>query len=172
MGRSIFLIGMMASGKSKTGPKLAELLRYKFIDVDNLVEKVARKSINLIFKENGENTFRDLETQCLREIIKVPSTIVSTGGGVILRKENWGILRQGIIVWLDINQEVALDRLKSQNEERPLLQGNNIKKNFINIFNERKELYSQADIRVKVETQSIEELSKNIIYEIDKKIKI
>ena len=72
-GRSIFLIGMMGSGKSKTGPKLAELLKYKFIDVDNLVEKVSRKPINLIFQEDGEDIFRNLETQCLREIIKVPS---------------------------------------------------------------------------------------------------
>ena len=169
-GRSIFLIGMMASGKSKTGPKLAELLKYKFIDVDNLVEKLAQKSINLIFKEYGENKFRDLETKCLQEIIKLPSLIVSTGGGVILKKENWGILRQGIIVWLDIDHEVALERLRAQKDQRPLLQGDDIRENYINIFNKRKNLYSQADIRIKVQKQSIEELSHNIIINIHKKI--
>jgi len=172
LGRSIFLIGMMASGKSKTGPKLAELLKYKFIDVDNLVEKVAKQSIELIFKEEGEETFRQLETQCLQEIIKLPSTIVSTGGGVILKKENWGILRQGIIVWLDINQEVALERLKAQNNTRPLLSGRDLKKQYINIFNKRKELYSQADIRIQVQNQSIEEISQKIITEISNKVEI
>ena len=172
LGRSIFLIGMMASGKSKTGPKLAELLKYKFIDVDNLVEKVAKQSIELIFKEEGEETFRQLETQCLQEIIKLPSTIVSTGGGVILKKENWGILRQGIIVWLDINQEVALERLKAQNNKRPLLSGRDLKKQYINIFNKRKELYSQADIRIQVQNQSIEEISQKIITEIYNKLEI
>ena len=172
LGRSIFLIGMMASGKSKTGPKLAELLKYKFIDVDNLVEKVAKQSIELIFKEEGEETFRQLETQCLQEIIKLPSTIVSTGGGVILKKENWGILRQGIIVWLDINQEVALERLKAQNNTRPLLSGRDLKKQYINIFNKRKELYSQADIRIQVQNQSIEEISQKIITEIYNKLEI
>ena len=172
LGRSIFLIGMMASGKSKTGPKLAELLKYKFIDVDNLVEKVAKQSIELIFKEEGEETFRQLETQCLQEIIKLPSTIVSTGGGVILKKENWGILRQGIIVWLDINQEVALERLKAQNNTRPLLIGRDLQKQYINIFNKRKELYSQADIRIQVQNQSIEEISQKIITEIYNKVDI
>ena len=172
LGRSIFLIGMMASGKSKTGPKLAELLKYKFIDVDNLVEKVAKQSIELIFKEEGEEIFRQLETQCLQEIIKLPSTIVSTGGGVILKKENWGILRQGIIVWLDINQEVALERLKAQNNTRPLLSGRDLKKQYINIFNKRKELYSQADIRIQVQNQSIEEISQKIITEIYNKLEI
>lgn len=169
-GRSIFLIGMMGSGKSKTGPKLAELLKYKFIDVDNLVEKVSRKPINLIFQEDGEDIFRNLETQCLREIIKVPSTVVSTGGGIILKKENWGILRQGIVVWLDINQEVALERLKMQNNIRPLLQGADLKKKYIDIFNSRKELYSQADIRIQVKNESIEEISNKIISEINNKI--
>ena len=171
-GRSIFLIGMMGSGKSKTGPKLAELLKYKFIDVDNLVEKVYRKPINLIFQDDGEDVFRNLETQCLREIIKVPSTIVSTGGGVILKKENWGILRQGIVVWLDINQEVALERLNAKTNERPLLKDKDLKTNYIKIFNARKKLYAQADIRIQALHQSVEELSQTIILEIDKKISI
>ncbi len=169
-GRSIFLIGMMASGKSKTAPKIAEMLNYKFIDVDNLIEKIAKKSINLIFKEDGENIFRDLETQCLKEIIKVPSIVISTGGGVILKNENWGILRQGIIVWLDINEEVALKRLKNQSGNRPLLEDKDLKKNYMRIFNSRKELYSQADIRVNVINQSVEEIAQNIITEIENKI--
>lgn len=170
-GRSIFLIGMMASGKSKTAPKLAELLNYKFIDVDNLIEQVAHKSIKLIFKEDGENIFRDLETQCLKEIIKSPSLVVSTGGGVIMKHENWGILRQGIIVWIDINQEIALDRLNLEKNKRPLLQGENIEQEYIAIYNSRKELYEQADIRIEVENHTVEEVSKNIIIAIDSKIK-
>jgi len=54
-GRSIFLIGMMGSGKSQTGLKLAELLKYKYIDLDSLIEKLAKKSINQIFNDEGEN---------------------------------------------------------------------------------------------------------------------
>ena len=169
-GRSIFLIGMMGSGKSKTGPKLAELLNYKFIDVDNLVEKVAQKPIRDIFQESGENVFRDFETQCLNEIIKIPSLVVSTGGGVVTKIENWGILRQGIVIWLDINHEIAIERLKTQKDKRPLLQDNDIERKYINIFNMRKELYSQADIKIQVNNQSKEELSNNIINAIERRI--
>ena len=113
-GRSIFLIGMMGSGKSSTGPILAEILKYKYVDLDVLIEKLTKKTIDKVFSEEGEEYFRDLETQCLQEIIKLPSVVVSTGGGVVLKKENWGILRQGIIVWLDINKEIALKRLNSK----------------------------------------------------------
>jgi len=169
-GRSIFLIGMMGSGKSKTGPKLAQLLNYKFIDVDDLVEKVAQKSINDIFQEAGENVFRNLETQCLNEIIKVPSLVVSTGGGVITKTENWGILRQGIIVWIDINEDIAIERLKAEIDSRPLLRNKDIRGNYLQIFNSRKDLYSQADIRIQVRTQSVEEVSQMIINEIGNKI--
>tara|TARA_Y100001968_G_C19453506_1_gene770420 strand:+ start:11173 stop:11730 length:558 start_codon:yes stop_codon:yes gene_type:complete len=169
-GRSIFLIGMMASGKSKTAPKLAELLNYKFIDVDNLVEKLTQKSINVIFEEDGENTFRDIETKCLQEIIKLPSLVVSTGGGVIIKKENWGILRQGIIVFLDINQEIALERLNLDKNKRPLLKGKNIEQEYIDIYNARREIYSQADIRIQVDKQTVEEVAIDIINAINIKI--
>ena len=94
-GRSIFLIGMMGSGKSQTGLKLAELLKYKYIDLDSLIEKLAKKSINQIFKDEGEDNFRELEANCLKETIKIPSLVISTGGGIVTKSENWGILRQG-----------------------------------------------------------------------------
>ena len=119
-GRSIFLIGMMGSGKSSTGPILAEILKYKYVDLDVLIEKLTKKTIDKVFSDEGEEYFRDLETQCLQEIIKLPSIVVSTGGGVVLKKENWGILRQGIIVWLDIKKEIALNRLNLKDNIRPL----------------------------------------------------
>ena len=102
-GRSIFLIGMMGSGKSQTGLKLAELLKYKYIDLDLLIEKLVKKSINQIFNDEGENNFRELEASCLKETIKIPSLVISTGGGIVTKSENWGILRQGIIAWIDLD---------------------------------------------------------------------
>ena len=67
-GRSIFLIGMMGSGKSSTGPVLAEILKYKYVDLDVLIEKLTKKTIDKVFSEEGEEYFRDLETQCLQEV--------------------------------------------------------------------------------------------------------
>tara|TARA_B100000579_G_C22641144_1_gene761519 strand:- start:343 stop:900 length:558 start_codon:yes stop_codon:yes gene_type:complete len=169
-GRSIFLIGMMASGKSRTGSVLAELLRYKYIDLDKLIEKIVQKTINEIFQEDGEKEFRDLETSCLKETIKIPSLVISTGGGIVTKPENWGVLRQGIIIWIDIKQEIALKRLKNDIDNRPLLQGEDLSEKYRRIFESRKNLYSQADLRVEVANEKVEEVAKKIIYEIHKKI--
>ena len=169
-GRSIFLVGMMACGKSQTGPKLSELLRYKYIDLDKFIEKIAKKKIYQIFNDDGESEFRELETKCLKETIKIPSLVISTGGGIVTKTENWGVLRQGIIIWLDTNQEISLQRLRNDIANRPLLHGKDLTKIYGSILKSRKNLYSQADLRVKVDNENVEEVAKKIIYEIYKKI--
>ncbi len=168
-GRSIFLIGMMGSGKSSTGPVLAEILKYKYVDLDVLIEKLTKKTIDKVFSEEGEEYFRDLETQCLQEIIKLPSVVVSTGGGVVLKKENWGILRQGIIVWLDINKEIALNRLNSKDNIRPLLKGN-IDIKYEEIFETRKDIYAQADLRVEINNEGVKNVAEKILNTLKKEI--
>ena len=167
-GRSIFLIGMMACGKSKTGPKLAQLLKYKFIDLDSLIETVAKKSISKIFEEDGENKFRVYESQCLKEIIRFPSLVVSTGGGVITKNENWGILRQGIVIWIDLEKKYAIERLKNEINNRPLLKGKDIERNYSEIFQSRERLYEKADLRIKVKNENVEQVAKKIISELHK----
>ena len=168
-GRSIFLIGMMGSGKSSTGPILAEILKYKYVDLDVLIEKLTKKTIDKVFSDEGEEYFRDLETQCLQEIIKLPSLVVSTGGGVVLKKENWGILRQGIIVWLDINKEIVLNRLNSKDNIRPLLNGN-IDIKYQEIFQARKDIYAQADLRVEINNEGVKNVAEKILNALKKEI--
>ena len=169
-GRSIFLVGMMGCGKSRTGLKLAELLKYKYIDLDSLIEKLAKKSINQIFNDEGEDNFRELENNCLKETIKIPSLVISTGGGIVTKMENWGILRQGIIVWIDLDTNIAIERLKNEIANRPLLQGKNLNDLYMNILLSREKLYSQADLRIQVKKENIEQVAKKIINAIDKKI--
>ena len=169
-GRSIFLIGMMACGKSETGPKLAQLLNYKFVDLDLSIEKVAKKSILNIFNEDGEKIFRDYETKCLQEIIKFPSLVIATGGGIVMKNENWGILRQGIVVWIDLDKESALQRLRHDNNKRPLLKARDVDKHYSDIFKQRFHLYNQADLRIKVSNENVEKVAEKIIIEIKKNI--
>ena len=169
-GRSIFLIGMMGSGKSQTGLKLAELLKYKYIDLDSLIENLAKKSINQIFNDQGEENFSELEANCLKDTIKIPSLVISPGGGIVTNSENWGVLRQGIIAWIDIDKDIAIERLKNENENRPLLQGKNLNDLYMSIFQSRENLYSQADLRIQVKRENIEEVAMKIIYAIHKKI--
>ena len=170
-GRSIFLIGMMGAGKSATGPKLAENLKYKFIDLDILIEKVAKKSIKDIFLKEGESYFRDLETKCLQEIIKVPSMVISTGGGIITKTQNWGILHQGIVVWIDINKNVALERLNGEIINRPLFKNHDIEKTYTDLFHARKNLYSQADLHIQISNENVEEVKNKILLKLYKDIK-
>ena len=169
-GRSIFLIGMMGCGKSSTGNILAQMLQYKYIDLDLLIEKVAKKSITSIFSDDGETVFRDYETRCLNEIIKIPSIVISTGGGVVTTSKNWGFLRQGIVVWIDIDKNVAIERLKEESFNRPLLKNENIEKKYIEIFECRKNFYAQADLQIKVVKENITEVAEKIIFEIQKKL--
>jgi len=169
-GRNIFLIGMMGSGKSKTGLKLAELLSYKYIDLDSLIENLAKKSINQIFNDKGEDNFRELEAKCLKETIKIPSLVISTGGGVVTNSEKWGILRQGIIAWIDIDKDIAIERLKNEIGNRPLLKGKNLNDLYMSIFQSRENLYSQAELRIQVKKENIEEVAMKIINAIHKEI--
>ncbi len=169
-GRSIFLIGMMGSGKSKTGPALAKLLQYKFIDLDALIEKVVKKSIDNIFTDEGEVFFRDLETKCLNEIIKIPSLVISTGGGVVLKKENWGMLHQGIVVWIDLERNIALERLYKDSDRRPLLANKDIEKTYDKLFDARESLYMQADLQIKVNHETPEKVAEMILHLVNKKI--
>ncbi len=169
-GRSIFLIGMMGSGKSLTGPNLAQILSYKYIDLDLLIEKLAKKNINQIFSDSGEEEFRKLETNCLKEIIKFPSLVISTGGGIVSTPQNWGILRQGITIWLDVDKTIVIKRLKDNIENRPLLQKGNLNDLYTKILESRKNLYSQADLKIEISNENVEEVSKKIIYALHKKI--
>ena len=66
-GRNIFLIGMMGSGKSQTGPVLAKMINYAFVDTDDVIEKASKQSISSIFEKDGEKVFRDVEKQVLKE---------------------------------------------------------------------------------------------------------
>ena len=169
-GRSIFLIGMMGCGKSQTGSKLAQLLSYKYIDLDSLIEKLAKKKINQIFIDSGEENFRKIETTCLKETIKIPSLVISTGGGIVTTSQNWGILRQGIIIWLDVEKNIVFKRLKDDLENRPLLQEGNLDNLYTNILESRKNLYSKADLRIEINNENVEEVAKKIIYALHKKI--
>ena len=123
-GRSLYLIGMMGSGKSSTGRPLAERLGYGFVDADAVIEQVTGSNISEIFERDGEDHFRDLETQVLRSISERHSLVVATGGGIVTRSENWGMMHQGIVIWLDVERDQLLLRLQKDFTQRPLLQMN------------------------------------------------
>ena len=158
-GRILYLVGMMGSGKSLTGPYLAKYLDYSFVDQDSLIEEVAKKSISDIFDQEGEKEFRDIESQVLREIGTHHSLVVATGGGVVMRPENWGILHQGIVIWINPSQKCLVQRLKTDVNKRPLLGKNNFLSIFNDLMKERYPIYSEADVNIIVEEETPEQVA-------------
>ena len=153
-GRNIFLIGMMGSGKSQTGPVLAKMINYAFVDTDDVIEKASKQSISSIFEKDREKVFRDVEKKVLKEISQHHSLVIATGGGLVTLPENWGILHQGIVIWLDLDLKRSIKRLESDQKRRPLLLGDNLAENFSQIYESRKPIYLESDLRIEVEDQS------------------
>lgn len=82
-GTSIYLIGLMGAGKSTCGRILAKALGYYFFDTDELIEKLTSRSIAQIFSEDGEDEFRTMETDVLKELAQYRNIVVATGGGML-----------------------------------------------------------------------------------------
>lgn len=149
---NLYLIGMMGAGKTTVGQILAEKLNYRFFDTDTLIEQVAGKTINEIFTNDGESTFREIETKVLSELSAYTNLAIATGGGIILKRENWSYLHHGLIVWLDAPAELLMSRLANDNT-RPLLKDPNPLEKLQKLLEERQALYSQADLHISISTE-------------------
>jgi len=153
-GRSLYLVGMMGSGKTSTGRPLAEQLGYGFVDADAVIEQAACCSIPEIFERDGEAGFRALESQVLNAISQRHSLVVATGGGVVTQQENWGLLHSGIVIWLDVVPEQIMQRLKADSTVRPLLQTDDPDAALNALLNQRRPLYAEADLTVVIDQET------------------
>ena len=162
-GRSLYLVGMMGSGKTSTGRPLAERLGYGFVDADAVIEQAAGCSIPDIFDRDGEAGFRSLESQVLSAISQRHSLVVATGGGVVTQPENWGLLHSGIVIWLDVVPDQLLQRLNADSTVRPLLQTADPEAALNALLNERRPLYAEADITVVINDETPEAVADGIL---------
>ena len=152
-GRSLYLIGMMGSGKTSTGRPLAERLDYGFVDADAVIEQAAGCTIPEIFERDGEAEFRELESQVMSAICQRHSLVVATGGGVVTQRKNWGLLHSGIVIWLDVMRDQLLARLRADATERPLLQTPDPEAALDDLLAQRKPLYAEADLTVVIDQE-------------------
>ena len=162
-GRSLYLVGMMGSGKTSTGRPLAERLGYGFVDADAVIEQAAGCSIPEIFERDGEAGFRSLESQVLSAISQRHSLVVATGGGVVTQPENWGLLHSGIVIWLDVVPDQLLHRLNADSTVRPLLQTTDPEAALNALLNERRPLYGEADLTVVINDETPEAVADGIL---------
>lgn len=169
-GVNLYLVGMMGAGKTTVGRWLASELGYHFFDTDDVISKVANLSISEIFARDGEEAFRQLESQVLGELSAYKKLIVATGGGIVLRQMNWSYLHHGIVVWLDVPVEELCDRLREDNS-RPLLREGEPRAILQNILNQRQRFYAQADVRIAVGSETPEAVGMQVIEELQKVVK-
>jgi Shikimate kinase len=164
LSQSIILIGMMGAGKSSVGRCLHRRTGLALHDTDEIVTSKFGMSIPEIFAEHGEKKFREAETEALRRVQTEQQTIIITGGGIVLRKENVEILRsQAAIVWLDGDEETLFARA-TRKRNRPLLHTKNPRKAFSQILGLRRPLYANiADIRVDTSVLTDEEVAVAIV---------
>ena len=148
MKKNLILTGMMGVGKSSIGKNLGEILEMQFIDIDNLIEEEENLSISKIFKIKGEEYFRKIEKKITLEILKDKNLVIALGGGAFINNDiREKVLLTSISIWLHVDEKILFNRLNKSNK-RPLLQQENLIKNFKNIYKKRKEIYKLAKFKI------------------------
>lgn len=162
---NIILIGFMGCGKSSIGRFLEKKHGYKLIDTDDYIEKQQGRSINDIFATEGEEYFRNLETQCIRELIDRADNnlVIAVGGGLPMRSENQTLLKElGKVVYLRATEDTLVDRLTGDSK-RPLLKGGDLRTKICDLFARREATYVElADAIVDTDDCSYEAVYMNI----------
>ncbi len=121
---NLVLIGFMGSGKTVIGKQLARRQKTELIDTDSWIEQLEGRTITQIFAAEGEDFFRQLETESLKKLLDgQQKSIIATGGGLPMKAENRLLLRQlGTVIYLRVSSEEVMQRLRDD-DSRPLLRG-------------------------------------------------
>ncbi|MBI4081748.1 MAG: shikimate kinase [Candidatus Lambdaproteobacteria bacterium] len=146
---NLILIGMMGSGKSSVGRRIARRLGYRFLDTDRYIEERTGRTIAQLFAEQGEPHFRELETRLASHLHLLGNHVVATGGGMAIAPGNLDLLRgAGTVVFLDAEIDDMLARLE-HDTRRPKLREGELRETVIRLLAERRALYEQADLTIK-----------------------
>jgi shikimate kinase len=146
--RSIVLVGMMGAGKSSIGRRLAARLGIPFIDADAEIEAAAGMTIEEIFADYGEASFRSGETRVIARLLEAGPQVLATGGGAFMHPETRAVIRRnGVSVWLKADFDVLLRRVKRRSD-RPLLKTTDPAETLRKLLADRDPIYAEADARV------------------------
>jgi shikimate kinase len=159
----VFLTGFMGSGKSTLGPILANTIGFNFIDLDEIIEQREKKKISEIFAFHGEEAFRTIERQMLRNVITANATVISLGGGSVTNAETLDLIKKsGVLVYLKSDREHIFLRLRTKSD-RPmlrdaqgnLLDGEHLMEKIDALLVSRSPFYEQADIIINTDGRNI-----------------
>jgi shikimate kinase len=166
--KNIFIVGAMGSGKSSIGKLLAQSCQMQFLDTDYEIEQNSKYDITTIFEKFGEEEFRNKETGLLENLSRVENHIIATGGGIILKQENIDIMKKmGLIVFLDINLQAQIKRVKYR-KHRPLLKNTDLEKKLKDLKSKRDPIYNTIsdyiiDVSGKDKNTVVEEIKTKIV---------
>lgn len=164
----LYLTGYRGTGKSAVGIELARRLGRPVIDLDQIIEENAGKSIREIFDDGGEPLFRKLESEALATVSETNSAVISLGGGAILRDQNRDIIKAtGICVWLRADAETINQRINSNTETqqtRPPLTSLDQLAEIRELLQKREEFYEAvSDHQIDTEKKSIEQVTGEVV---------
>jgi len=166
----IYLIGFMASGKTTVGKILSKKLGWKFIDIDEEIERKTQKTISEIFSTFGEDYFRKLEVEMLSNFKDLDKLVISVGGGLPVFYNNMEIMKStGFTVYLEVDENIIFERLKNNEEysKRPLASSINL--DYLrNLLNIRIPIYVKSHKTIKCDQKKPEEIALEIIEEYKK----
>jgi len=155
--RTLVLIGMMGSGKTSVGRRLAARLGLPFTDADAEIETVSGMSISQLIKDYGEPEFRHLERRVMARLLAMPKHVLSTGGGAFMNEETRALVRSnGMSIWLKAETDLLLERAL-RHDNRPLLHGDNPRAIMEKLLTEREPIYAQADITLESDDRPLDE---------------
>lgn len=161
--KNIYLVGFMATGKTHVGKELAKKKKWRFLDLDELIEIRQRRKISDIFAKDGEPYFRRVENKILKEVSKEKKFVVACGGGIVINPENIKIMKEtGAIICLSASPEVILKRTRSS-YERPLLKVADPKKQIDLFLKLRAPYYARSDKIIDTSRLSVKEVVDKII---------
>ena len=146
---NVVLVGFMGSGKSTVGPYLAQRLARPFVDLDDVIEADAGRSVAEIFSSESEGGFRERESRCLRLVLEQEGRVVAVGGGAPMRDDNWAHIRSGNTVVALMAEPGELARRLNGTTDRPLLHSNGSA--FATLLPGRLPRYLEADLVVKTD---------------------
>ena len=155
----------MGCGKSTVGKRLAQLLKLQFIDMDDYIEKKEGRSISEIFQTDGEEYFRDLETETIKEFSDKQG-VIATGGGALLREENGYVAKKyGIPIFIDTKFSICYNRIKGD-KNRPLA-FNSTSDELERLYDKRKGKYTKNSLITVSGNAPVHEVVKEIIKKIN-----
>ena len=160
--KNIVIIGFMGTGKTQTAKALADELSLEYVSVDELIEKKEDRSINDIFREDGEKYFRAVEKEIVKEVSEGENQVIDAGGGVVLDEENMKNLKKsGIVICLWASPEVIHERTK-EHGHRPLLNVEDPEGKIRDLLDERKPFYEKADEHIDTSDMDLQSVVSNI----------